>query len=91
MNRQLTEHLKPQSVTIKDDSARHAHHAPMTRGPDAGASETHFNMTIVSPAFEGMTRIARSKMVHALLAEEFATGLHALSLTLRTPEEAARG
>jgi stress-induced morphogen len=27
--------------------------------------------------------------VHAALADEFAGGLHALALTLRTPEEAA--
>ncbi len=33
---------------------------------------------------------ARSRAVHALLDSEFRTGLHALALTLRTPEEQAR-
>ena len=47
-------------------------------------------MLVVSPAFQGQTRIARSRAVHALLDSEFRTGLHALALTLRTPEEQAR-
>jgi BolA protein len=36
-----------------------------------------------------MGRVARSRAVHAALAAEFAGGMHALSLVLRTPEEAA--
>jgi BolA protein len=43
---------------------------------------------LVSAAFRGMARVARSRAVHAALAAEFAGGLHALSLVLRTPEEA---
>jgi BolA family transcriptional regulator, general stress-responsive regulator len=42
---------------------------------------------LVSEAFRGMTRVVRSRAVHAALEAEFAGGLHALSLTLRTPEE----
>jgi BolA protein len=34
--------------------------------------------------------VARSRAVHAAVEAEFAGGLHALSLTLRTPEEAAQ-
>ena len=52
--------------------------------------ETHYNVLLVSAAFRGMNRVARSRAVHAALAAEFAGGLHALSLTLRTPEEAAQ-
>jgi BolA protein len=43
---------------------------------------------LVSEAFRGMPRVARSRAVHAALAAEFGDGLHALALTLRTPEEA---
>jgi BolA protein len=46
---------------------------------------------VVSPAFRGLSRVARSRAVHDALAAEFASGLHALALTLRTPEEAAEG
>jgi len=37
-----------------------------------------------------MNRLARSRAVHAALATEFSDGMHALALTLRTPEEQAK-
>lgn len=70
-------------VEIADDSHRHAGHAGAR--PEG---ETHYSLRIVSPAFAGMNRVARQRAVHAALAAEFDGGLHALSLTLRTPEEA---
>jgi BolA protein len=73
----------PAEVTVRDDSAQHAGHAGAAPG-----GETHYSVKVVSPAFAGMNRVARSRAVHAALAAEFATGLHALALTLRTPEEA---
>ncbi|MDE2391216.1 MAG: BolA family transcriptional regulator, partial [Rhodospirillales bacterium] len=36
----------------------------------------------------GLSRVARQRAVNEALAGEFSTGMHALSLTLRTPEEA---
>jgi stress-induced morphogen len=69
-------------LRITDDSARHAGHAGAH--PDG---ETHFNVLLVSPAFRGQNRVARSRAVHEALADELQTGLHALSLILRTPEE----
>jgi BolA protein len=46
---------------------------------------------LVSAAFRGVSRVARARSVHAALADEFgpaeAGGMHALALTLRTPEE----
>jgi BolA protein len=36
-----------------------------------------------------MNRVARSRAAHEALAAEFASGLHALALTLKTPEEMA--
>ncbi len=47
-------------------------------------------MLLVAPSFGGMGRVARYRAVHAALAPEFDAGLHALSLTLRTPEEHAQ-
>lgn len=85
----LTKTFAPQRLEILDESHRHAHHAPMVRGPEAGASETHFRVQLVSAAFEGVSRVNRSRMVHAALGREFETGLHALALSLRTPEEDA--
>ena len=53
----------------------------------AAGGETHYNVLIVSAAFATMTRVQRSRAVHETVAHELGTGLHALSLTLRTPEE----
>ena len=75
--------FSPAEVAVVDDSAMHAGHAGARPG-----GETHYSVTVVSPAFEGMGRVARSRAVHDLLAAEFAGGLHALALTLRTPGEA---
>jgi stress-induced morphogen len=74
----------PSHLTVTDDSAQHAGHAGAQPG-----GQTHFSVLMVSTAFRGQTRVARSRAVHAALAGEFAGGLHALALTLRTPEEHA--
>jgi acid stress-induced BolA-like protein IbaG/YrbA len=45
---------------------------------------------VVSPIFEGMSLLARQKMVLAVMDEEITSGkLHALSIKTRTPEEDA--
>lgn len=78
----LTEALAPATVTVHDDSARHAGHA----GVDTHG-ETHYRVRVVSPALAGLTRVARHRRIMTLLADEFATGLHALVIDARTPEE----
>lgn len=74
----------PAVLRIVDDSARHAGHAGARPG-----GETHYSVLVVSESFRDMSRVARSRAVHDTLRAEFADGLHALSLTLRTPEEQA--
>jgi BolA protein len=80
----LTAAFSPATLRITDDSARHAGHAGAAPG-----GETHYSIVLVSAAFRGVSRVERSRAVHQALAAEFASGLHALALTLRTPEEAA--
>ena len=80
----LQQQFAPVLLQIDDDSARHAGHAGAAPG-----GETHYRVLLVSAAFNGMSRIARSRRVHAALGGEFAGGLHALTLGLRTPEEHA--
>ena len=88
MNRQsritdiLTRAFTPERLEVEDDSARHAGHAGARVG-----GETHFNVRMAAKAFEGLSRVARSRAVNEALAAEFAGGLHALSLTLRAPSE----
>jgi stress-induced morphogen len=79
----LTRAFSPSLLRVTDDSARHAGHAGARPG-----GETHYSVVVVSDAFRGMNRVARSRAVHAVLEAEFAGGLHALSLVLRTPDEA---
>lgn len=78
----------PERLEIEDESARHAGHAGVREAGAAGG-ETHYAMLLVSPVFRSLSRVQRSRLVHEALAPEFSAGLHALSLTLRTPEEAA--
>jgi len=80
----LTAALAPERLAAPDDSAQHAGHAGAQPG-----GQTHFSVLMVSAAFRGQNRVARSRAVHAALAEELAGGLHALALTLRTPAENA--
>ncbi|AFW02031.1 BolA family transcriptional regulator [Gluconobacter oxydans] len=76
----LKRELAPSALEIQDDSARHAHHAGAKALGSPG--ETHFNIAITSAKFDGLNRIARHRLVNGLLAGEFETGLHALSLVL---------
>jgi stress-induced morphogen len=79
----------PVVLHVQDDSAQHAGHAGAAPG-----GQTHYSVLLVSEAFAGQSRVARSRAVHAALADEFgpseAGGMHALALTLRTPEEQAK-
>lgn len=61
----------------------HAGHAGARPG-----GETHYNLAMHAAAFEGLSRVARQRLVYAALREEFDTGLHALTLDLKTAEGA---
>lgn len=78
----LRRRFAPAELRVADDSAKHAGHSGARPG-----GETHYSVLVVADAFRGMSRIARSRAVHEVLAAEFVGGLHALALTLRTPEE----
>jgi BolA protein len=73
----LTAAFSPSLLEVVDDSARHAGHS--------GASaqgETHYNIHMRADRFATLSRVERSRAVHEVLAAEFETGLHALSLKL---------
>ncbi|MFD1625896.1 BolA family protein [Azospirillum griseum] len=84
IRQKLTDGLSPDRLEVVDESHRHAGHA----GADA-KGETHFHVTVVSAAFTGQSRVARQRMVYALLADELRERVHALALTTQTPAEAA--
>ena len=84
----LTAALSPQRLELEDDSWRHAGHHH-EGGMDAQpGGESHFNLVIVSPVFEGQSRVSRQRAVNALLKAELAGPVHALSIKALTPQEA---
>lgn len=79
----LNRAFAPLRLVVQDQSDAHRGHA--------GASargETHFRIEVVSTAFEGLNRLARERKVQEVLAAELAGGVHALSVSARTPAEA---
>jgi BolA protein len=86
IERKLTHALKPTRIRVLDESAKHVGHAGARPG-----GETHFHVEMVSPAFAGLSRLERQRRVHAVLAEELADRVHALSMKLSAPDDAAQG
>ena len=81
----LMAELGPERLEVVDESAQHAGHAGARPG-----GETHFRVTVVAAAFEGLSRVERQRRIYALLAEEMRDRVHALSLSALTPAEAAQ-
>lgn len=65
----------PVRLEVIDDSERHRGHAGWREG-----GGTHFRVRIASAAFAGKSRLERHRLVNAALAEEFAGGVHALTI-----------
>lgn len=77
MREKLTERFAPDRLEIEDDSESHRGHGGWREG-----GETHFNIRMTSAAFNGLSRVAAQRAVHACLQDELAGPVHALSLTL---------
>lgn len=82
IRRKLHTALAPERLEIVDDSDKHAGHAGHREG-----GESHFTVTIVASAFAGLSRVARQRRINALLAEELAGPVHALSIKASAPGE----
>jgi BolA family transcriptional regulator, general stress-responsive regulator len=82
IRQKLTERFAPTRLVVADESHRHAGHAGAR--PEG---ETHFAVTITSPAFAGLSRVARQRLVYDTLNQELAGSVHALSLATLTPDE----
>lgn len=77
--------IQPSSLTVIDESHLHRGHA--------GArpyGQSHFKVAAVSAAFEGKNRVQRQQMVYRALGDAVGNEIHALSMTLQTPAEAAK-
>ena len=81
----LRERLDAVHVEVIDDSHLHAGHA----GARGGAG--HYRATVVSPRFDGISRVAAQRLVYEALDDEMGTEIHALSIRTLTPEQWQRG
>ncbi len=77
----LEQALRPESLEIADESAKHAGHA----GAQSGGG--HFVVKIVSQMFEGKAPIQRHRLVYDAIGDAMHTEIHALSITAKTPDE----
>lgn len=74
----LTQALAPTHLEVINES--HNHHVPPN-------SETHFKVIITSESFQDQRLLARHRAVNEALVNEFANGLHALSMHTYSPSE----
>jgi BolA protein len=82
MLRRLNSALSPIRIELVDDSEAHRGHG----GYDP-AGESHFSLTIESPAFAGKSRVERQRMVYAALGDLMRERVHALSIKAAAPGE----
>ena len=78
----LASALAPTHLEVVNDSARHRGHAG-----DDGTGESHFTVIVESPAFQGLSRLERQRLVNRALGDLLATRIHALAIRARAPGE----
>ena len=79
LERRLRERFDPVHLEIRDDSAKHAGHAGATSGG------SHFRVTIVSAAFEGLSLLEQHRAVNDAVMDLFGDKIHALGLKTDAP------
>jgi BolA protein len=75
----LSAKFAPNHLEVIDESSRHQGHAGSR--PEG---ETHFRVRIASPILDGLSRVAQHRAVNDALAEELASGVHALAIEVKT-------
>ena len=78
---ELENSFQPTELLVKDQSHLHAGHAGARDG------KGHFDVTIVSQAFDGLSRIQRHRMVYDALSRLIESDIHALSIRAFAPSE----
>lgn len=78
----LNSALSPTRLDISNDSAQHAGHMG-----DDGTGESHFSVTIEAPAFTGLSRVQRQRLVNQALADLLRDRIHALAIRATAPGE----
>ena len=74
----LQEKLQPFALDIVDESAAHAGHS----GSDGTGQGTHFRVRIGCAGFNGLTRVAKHRLVYDALQQFTDQGMHALAIEI---------
>jgi sulfur transfer protein SufE/stress-induced morphogen len=74
--------LQPVKLELIDNSHQHAGHAGAS-----GDEESHFDLTIVADAFDGLNLVKRHQLVYMMLGDVMPQ-IHALQIRAQTPTEA---
>jgi BolA protein len=82
MLRRLIASLHPTRIELTDDSEQHRGH-----GGYNPAGESHFSLSIESPAFAGKSRVERQRLVYTALGDLMKERVHALSIRAAAPGE----
>ena len=82
IKKKLEQRLAPSALEVVDESHLHAGHAGAREG-----GESHFRILVVSDQFEGLTRVARQRLVNETLREELDGPIHALAMKTLSPSE----
>lgn len=70
----LTAELAPTQLEITDDSHQHVGH------PGAQSGASHFTVCIKSPKFEGLSLVARHRLIYDILGDLIPHEIHALKI-----------
>ena len=77
MRAKLVAAFAPEEVEVIDESEMHRGHGGWREG-----GGTHFKVVMRASAFNALSRVERSRAVHAALADDLEGGVHALALEL---------
>ncbi len=73
---------------VTPESIKHGIEAGLAcRHVEVAGDGQHFEALVVSPAFEGKSRVQRHQLVYAALGDRMREEIHALSMRTLTPEE----
>lgn len=80
LERRLRQKLHPDALTITDQSESHRGHTGWR-----SSGETHFHVRVISPAFTGLSRVERQRLVFAAIGDLMEHDIHALSIEAVAP------
>jgi len=72
--------LEPARLEVLDDSHLHAGHAGAREG-------RHFTVRITAARFDGLSRVARHRLIYDALQLLIPRGIHALAIEAHSPDD----